>query len=49
MRGSDFVFDLIDRLYHGCNEISLDRGRSYIDSSKCLESKKAAINLKKRR
>ena len=49
MRSGDFVFDLVDRLYHGCNEISLDRGRSCIDSSKYLENIKAAINSKKRR
>ena len=32
MRGSKFVFDNVDSLYYQLYKISLNRGRSYIDS-----------------
>ena len=32
MRGSDFVFESVDLLYHILHKISLHRGGSYIDS-----------------
>ena len=31
MKGSDFVFNIVDRLYSKCRRIGLDCGRSYID------------------
>ena len=34
MRGSEFVFDSVDLLLYKLNKISLNRGRSYIDSPK---------------
>ena len=34
MRGSEFVFDCADLLYHKLHKISLNRARSYIDSPK---------------
>ena len=40
MRGSEFVRDSIDSLYYHLPKISLKRGRSYIDSPKCLKIKK---------
>ena len=46
MRGSDFEFDGVNFLYYDFNEISLNRGRSYIDSPKWLKDKKSTINPK---
>ena len=46
MRRSDFTFDGVDSLYYDPNKISLNRGRSYIDSSEWLKNKKATINPK---
>ena len=46
MRGSEFVFDTIDLLHYNPHKISLNRGGSYIDSSKWLKYKKATINPK---
>ena len=40
MRGSEFVFDSVDLLYDKLYKISLNRGRSYIDSLKWLKNKK---------
>ena len=34
MRGSEFVYDSVDVLYHNLNEVNLSRGGSYIDSLK---------------
>ena len=46
MRGSEFVFDNVDSFYCKLHKISLNRGGSYIDSSKWLKNKKATINPK---
>ena len=46
MRGSDFEFDGVNFLYYDFNEISLNRGGSYIDSPKWLKDKKSTINPK---
>ena len=46
MRGSDFEFDGVNFLYYDSNEISLNRGGSYIDSIKWLKDKKSTINPK---
>ena len=46
MRGSDFDFDGVNFLYYDFNEISLNRGGSYIDSPKWLKGKKSTINPK---
>ena len=46
LQGSEFVFDNVDSLYYKLREISLNRGRSYIDSPKWLKNKKATINPK---
>ena len=34
MKGSEFVFDSVDLLYDKLHKISLNQGRSYIDSPK---------------
>ena len=46
MKGSEFVFDIVDLLYYHLQKTSLNRGRSYVDSPKLLKSKKATINPK---
>ena len=46
MRGSDFEFDGVNFLYYDFNEISLNRGGSYIDSPKWLKDKKSTTNPK---
>ena len=46
VRGSYFEFDGINFLYYDFNEISLNRGGSYIDSPKWLKDKKSKINPK---
>ena len=45
MEGSEFVFDYFHLLYYKCHKINLNCGRSYIDSSDWIKSKKATINL----
>ena len=44
MRGSEFVFDGVNALCYHFNKISLNRGKSYIDSFEWLKNKKATIN-----
>ena len=46
MKGSEFVVDSVNALYHDFNKISLSRGKSYIDSPEWLKNKKATINPK---
>ena len=46
MKGSEFVFDGVNALYYDLNKISLNRGKSYIESPKSLKNKKATINPK---
>ena len=46
MRGPDFEFNGVDFLYYDFNEVSLNRGGSYIDSPKWLKDKKSTINHK---
>ena len=46
MKGSEFVFDGVDALYYDLNKVSLNRGKSYIDSPEWLKNKKTTINPK---
>ena len=46
MKGSEFEFDGVNFLYYDFNELSLNRGGSYIDSPKWLKDKKSTINPK---
>ena len=46
MRGYEVVFDSVDLMYYKCRKISLNRGRSYMDSPEWLKNKKATINPK---
>ena len=46
MRGGSFVFESVDLLYYKLHKISLNRGRSYIDSPDWIKKKKATINPK---
>ena len=46
MRGSELEFDGVNFLYYDFNKTSINRGGSYIDSSKWLKDKKSTINHK---
>ena len=46
MKGSEFIFDNVDLLCYKLQKLSLKRGRSYMDSPKCLKDKKATVNPK---
>ena len=46
MIGSEFIFDSVNLLNYHLQKTSLKRARSYIDSPKWLENKKATINTK---
>ena len=46
MRGSDFVFDVINCIYYDFNRITISKGGSYIESPKWLKDKKCTINKK---
>ena len=46
MRGSDFIFDLVQMMYYKCHKIDFKRGGSYIDSPDWIKKKKATINPK---
>ena len=46
MRGSEFEFDGVNFLYYDFNKTSINRGESYIDSSKWLKDKESTINPK---
>ena len=43
MRGSDFELDGIHLLYYDFSKMSLNRGRSYIESAKWIKDKKSTI------
>ena len=45
IRGSDFIFNLVQMMYYKCHKINFKRTGSYIDSSDCIKMKKA-IRLK---
>ena len=44
MKGSDFVFDYVDKLSYSCHKIRVNFGGSYINSPDSLQNKKATIN-----
>ena len=46
IKGSQFIFESVYLLYYSLQEISLNRGGSYIDSPEWLKNKKATINPK---
>ena len=46
MKGSSYIFDKVDLLEYHLHKISLNRGRSYINSHEWLKNKKATINPK---
>ena len=49
MKGSDFLFDLVQLIYYKCHKVSFIRGGSYIHSPDWIKNKKATINPKKYR
>ena len=46
MRGSDFIFNGINYLFHDFNRVSISKGGSYIESPKWLKDKKCIVNQK---
>ena len=46
VKGPDFEFDGVNFLYYDFNKISVNRGRSYIDSPKWIKNKKLTTNPK---
>ena len=46
MSGSEFIFDGVNVLHYDLNNISLNRGGSYIDSPEWIKNKEATINPK---
>ena len=46
MKGSDFVFDLVQFMYYKCHKVNFKRGGSYIDS---LDWIKKQQQIQKRR
>ena len=46
MKGSEFEFDGVNLLYYDFNKINLNRGGSYIESTRWIKNKKSTINLK---
>ena len=46
MKGSDFIFNGINYLYHDLNRITISKGGSYIESPKWLKDKKCVVNQK---
>ena len=45
IKGSDFVFESVDLMDYKLHRVRLNRGGSYIKSSKWLENKKAVIKM----
>ena len=45
-KGSDFVFDSINRIYYKYHKMSLRRAGQYTDSSDCIKKKKSNNKLK---
>ena len=43
MKCSNFIFDCFYLFHCRCHKINLKRGRSYIDSTICIKTKKATI------
>ena len=46
MKGSDFIFNGINYLYHDLNRITISKGGSYIESPKWFKDKKCIVNQK---
>ena len=45
MRGSDFIFNVVQMMYYKCHKINVKRTGSYVGSSDCIKMKKV-IHLK---
>ena len=46
IRGSDFIFDLVQLMYYKCHKVDFRLSGSYIDSPDWIKKKKTAINPK---
>lgn len=47
VKGNEFLFDYIDKLYYHCHKITLYCSRFFIDSLRCLKIKNTTINHNK--
>ena len=47
MRGSDFIFDLVQLMYYKFHRVNVKHVGSYTDSTDCIKKEKGAINPKK--
>ena len=47
MIGGEFIFNCVDAFDYNLNKLSLNRGRSYMDSPEWLKNKKVTINPRK--
>ena len=47
MKGSDFLFDYVDRLHFKCHEISLERHSLYLKYPRWLKNQNATIKPSK--
>ena len=46
MRGNDFIFDSVQKMYYKCHKLNFRRGGSYIDYPDQIKKKKPTINPK---
>ena len=46
MRGNDFIFDSVQKMYHKCHKLNFRRGGSHIDYPDWIKQKKPTINPK---
>ena len=46
MKGSDFIFDLVQLMYYKCDKVNFKRVGSYIDHTGWIKKKQAIINPK---
>ena len=46
IRGSEFIFDLVQLIYYKCHKVNFRRGGSCIDSPYWINKKKITLNVK---
>ena len=46
MRGNDFIFDSVQKMYYKCHKLNFRRGGSHIDYPDWIKQKKPTINPK---
>ena len=46
IRGSEFIFDLVQLMYYKCHKVNFSWGGSYINSPNWIKKKKSTVNTK---